>query len=407
MRKEKFHYGWLICLCGVLLMMTNSGFVVNAFQVYMPYITEINGFSDLQVSMIPTLRNLFSILAKVLTAVYFEKLGLRRGVTLATLLIAAAFLCYGLGTGSIVLYCIAASLAGLGYGLGAMIPISILVKNWFRDRSAFVLSICASGSAIATFICPITVTWMVEHISLAAAFLAEGAAVILVAVLIFLLVRNRPADLNMEPYTDASPKVAAKVRTVGTAPTRFWQLMMLLACFMVGALGLALPSFNTLYYKELGMSSALIASSLTFSGIILLVGKWGYGIINDAIGPNRTNILFTGALLAGAVTGCMLDADSAVMLFLSTALINTGLVVATVGISIWAANLSSEEGYVRTLRNYQVSYTIGGLLFSSVPGLLADLTGSYYTTRLLAVALSLIVVFGVLGAYRSSDKQKS
>ena len=64
MTKGKLHYGWLICLCGVLLMMTNSGFVVNAFQVYMPYITEINGFSDLQVSMIPTLRNLFSILAK-------------------------------------------------------------------------------------------------------------------------------------------------------------------------------------------------------------------------------------------------------------------------------------------------------------------------------------------------------
>ena len=77
----------------------------------------------------------------------------------------------------------------------------------------------------------------------------------------------------------------------------------------------------------------------------------------------------------------------------------------TVGISIWAANLSSEEGYVRTLRNYQVSYTIGGLAFSSVPGLLADLTGSYLPTRLLAIALSLIVVIGVLGAYRSSSKQ--
>jgi len=164
---------------------------------------------------------------------------------------------------------------------------------------------------------------------------------------------------------------------------------------------LAFPSFNTLYYKEIGMSSGLIASALTFSGIILLVGKWGYGIINDAIGSNRTNMLFTGALLIGAVTGCMLTADSVVMLFLSTALTNTGLVVATVGISIWAANLSSEESYVRTLRNYQVSYTIGGLVFSSVPGLLADLTGSYLPTRLLAIVLSAIVVIGVLGAYRS------
>lgn len=405
MTQRKLHYGWLICLCGVLLMFSNSGLVVNAFQVYMPYITEINGFTDLQVSMIPLLRNLFSIFAKVLTAVYFEKLGLRRGVTLATLLIAAAFLFYGLGTGSIVMYCIAASLAGLGYGLGAMIPISILVKNWFADRSAFVLSICASGSAISTFVCPIAVTWMVEHFSLSAAFLAEGSCVVVIAGILWLLVRNTPADKGMAPYADSDTADKPKARTYGNPPAPFWGFMMLVACFMVGALGLALPSFNTLYYKEVGMSSTLIASSLTFSGVILLVGKWGYGIINDAIGSNRTNVLFTGALLIGAVTGCMLTADSVVMLFLSTALINTGLVVATVGISIWAANLSSEESYVRTLRNYQVSYTIGGLVFSSVPGLLADLTGSYLPTRLLAIVLSAIVVIGVLGAYRSSAKQ--
>ena len=149
------------------------------------------------------------------------------------------------------------------------------------------------------------------------------------------------------------------------------------------------------------MSSGLIASALTFSGIILLVGKWIYGIINDAIGPYRTNMLFIGALLLGMAGGCMLDADSIFMLYLSTALINFGLVLATVGISIWAADLSSEATYVKTLRNYQVSYTIGGLAFSSIPGFLADLTGSYYPTRLLSFALSVIVLIGVLGAYRS------
>ena len=68
MPKAKPHYGWLICLCGILLMFYNSGLVVNAFQVYMPYISEVNGFTDLQVSLIPTLRNLFSIFAKVFTA---------------------------------------------------------------------------------------------------------------------------------------------------------------------------------------------------------------------------------------------------------------------------------------------------------------------------------------------------
>lgn len=401
MPKAKPHYGWLICLCGILLMFCNSGLVVNAFQVYMPYISEVNGFTDLQVSLIPTLRNLFSIFAKVFTAFYFEKLGLRRGVTLATVLIALAFVFYGLGTGSILMYCIGASLAGLGYGLGAMIPISILIKNWFSDRSAFVLSLCASGSAIATFVCPIVVTWMAENLSLSASFLAEGACVGVFALIIFLLVRNTPADLDMSPYTDGSTKSAAKEKTFGTAPRPFWNGMMLLSCFVIGVLCLAFPSFNALYYKEIGMSSGLIASALTFSGVILLVGKWVYGIINDAIGPYRTNTLFIGALLLGMAGGCMLDADSVFMLYLSTALINFGLVLATVGISIWAADLSSETTYVRTLRNYQVSYTIGGLAFSSVPGFLADLTGSYYPTRLLSFALSVLVLIGVLGAYRS------
>lgn len=402
MLKEKPHYGWLICFCGLLLMFCNSGLVVNSFQVYMPYISEVNGFTELQLSLIPTLRNLGGITAKLFTAFYFEKLGLRRGVTLATALIALAFIFYGLGTGSIIMYCIAAALAGLGNGLGAMIPISILIKNWFRDRSALALSLCSSGSAFATFFCPAIVTWMAENISLSSAFLSESVLVMCLMLVIFFIVRNTPAEKGMEPYTDSRIKQAdVKVRNFGTAPSSFWNTMMLLSCFMVGALGLAFPSFNAMYYREIGMSSGLIASALTFSGIILLVAKWAYGIINDAIGSYRTNVLFIGALLLGMVSGCMLDADSIFMLYLSTALMNIGLVLATIGLSVWAADLSSETTYVRTLRNYQVSYTIGGLLFSSVPGMLADLTGSYYPTRLLAVALAIIVLIGVLGAYRS------
>lgn len=405
MKTKKLHYAWVICACCTLVMVCNSGLIVSGFPVYTPYIMSHNGFTNVQVSMLTTLRSLSGVLAKLAVALFYAKISLRWGVTLSAFLTAGGFALYAAGTGIPAVYYAAAVLTGLGNGLGAMIPVSILINGWFRSRRTLALSICASGTAIASFLCPSVATWAIERWDLPTAFAGEAVFIALCGVLVFLLVRNKPQELGMEIYDTGEDTGTHKSAVRGSEPAPFYRLMMLLACFLVGGLTLAFPNSNTLYYNEVGFTSGQIALVLTFSGITLLLGKWIYGFLSDLLGSYRSNGIFILAIILGAVLGCMLNKDRLVLLILANSLLTIGFALATVGISVWASNLSDEAGYVRTLRNYQLSYTLGGLIFSSFPGILADLTGSYYPTRLISVAMGAVIFFAVQGAYRNASRR--
>ena len=50
-----------------------------------------------------------------------------------------------------------------------------------------------------------------------------------------------------------------------------------------------------------------------------------------------------------------------------------GLALASVGLSIMASDFCQVGNYATVLKNYQLSYALGGLVSSAVPGMLADL----------------------------------
>lgn len=406
MNRKKIHYAWVICACCTALMFCTSGLSVSAFTVYPPYIMEHNGFSNVEVSMLPTLRNLFSVLAKMIVAGFYARIGLRRGITLAGILSVCGFALYAFGSGNVVMYYAAAALTGLSNGLGAMIPVSILINKWFRSRRTLALSICASGTALATFACPTLATWAIEKWGLPVAFGGEAVVILLCIVVISLLIRNTPEEKGTGIYDTGEDTSVRKAAAYGTALSPFFYGLMLLACFLVGGITLAIPSYNTLYYREVGFDSGSIAMVLTFSGVTLLLGKWIYGFCNDRLGSYRSNFLFTGAIIVGAALGCMLTRERLALLMVSNALLTIGFALATVGISVWASNLSDETTYVKTLRNFQLSYTIGGLAFSSLPGILADLTGSYYPSRVLSVCMACLIMLCVQSSYRSIRKAR-
>jgi hypothetical protein len=67
-------------------------------------------------------------------------------------------------------------------------------------------------------------------------------------------------------------------------------------------------------------------------------------------------------------------------------LFGVGLPLATVGLTVFARDLSTPDQYAATIRQFQLAYMAGSLLFGPVPGFLADTTGSYFPTyRLLTV----------------------
>ena len=109
-----------------------------------------------------------------------------------------------------------------------------------------------------------------------------------------------------------------------------------------------------------------------------------------------------------AVTSCAAPMyaplRSAVLMLASAVFLGFGSSLNTVGISIWAADLSTQERYESVLRQFQAAYGLGGLVMSFLPGAIADLTGSYAPAYALFAALLALSLFTLQSTYRLARK---
>ena len=170
---KKLHYSWVICLSGALLMFAAVGLTITAFSVYQPYIISVNGFSNTQASVLMTIRSIFTLVALLFVEVFYRRLNLRLGMAITVLLAAGSFFMYSVSRGYLM-YCVSSALSGVAYAMGGMIPVSLLISRWFRDKVGLALGICSAGTGVSAVLIPPVVTRMIEKHSLSTAFMAEG-----------------------------------------------------------------------------------------------------------------------------------------------------------------------------------------------------------------------------------------
>jgi hypothetical protein len=77
-----------------------------------------------------------------------------------------------------------------------------------------------------------------------------------------------------------------------------------------------------------------------------------------------------------------------------------GMPIATVGISVFARDMSTAGNYGKTLRRFQFIYPVGSILISPFPGIIADATGSYMLVYGLLAVIALAAMILVQMSYR-------
>lgn len=206
---KKPHYGWVVCLCGLWLFVSNMGLCSNILSVYLPFIEE-RGLSDSMGSAILSIRCLFSFAVTFFVELYYRRLSLRGGILMASLLGAASAVVYGLSAGPLGYYA-GAALGGVAYGLGCIYPVSLLLTRWFHTHRGLALGISSAGSGVATMVFSPLFTALVLRHSLSTAFFVQAGIMLAGALGVSLLLRDDPAQLGLSPYGPG----AAQRRRIG------------------------------------------------------------------------------------------------------------------------------------------------------------------------------------------------
>ncbi|MBQ9014644.1 MAG: MFS transporter [Firmicutes bacterium] len=407
--KHRLYYGWIVCGVCTLLLFITMGTASNGLSVFMPYIMKEYSLTGAQTSSLVTLRCTFAFISMLLIGHYYDRVGYRMGTALAALCCCGAYVIYGFAS-SYLQFCIGASIAGISYGLGSMIPVAILMNRWFVRHRALTIGICSAGSTLAVILLPSILTSIILRHSLHSAFLFTASYSLAASVLVFLLIREKPADKGLEPlgWSDAAAQYRARdpqAKRAGASWTsrslsrKGWLLMALVSVTM-GALGN--PGFMhlTVLFTTEGYAPMTVALLISVSGIVMTAFKVLCGETADVFGSFRASALFFGVFIAGNLLCCLAFTGSVPLATVSVIIFGIGSPICTVGIPVWAGDLVSEEHYSETVRRLQLIYAAGAMVFATMPGILADLLGSYIPVYGLFAAMILAAFACLAGAYR-------
>lgn len=367
-------YSWVICAACTLLIICTMGTCTNAFSVYLPYITA-SGMTASATSAILTVRCLFSLVGMLLVPLFYHCFSLRKGMTFTCIMAAFSFLIYSIAHSAPMFY-IAAALAGLGYGLGSLIPVALVLNRWFKTGRGFAMGICTAGTGISTICFPPLITLICEKFSLHTAFFLECLFLLGCSFLIWMVLRDTPEEIGRTPYNKGTEKVKVKTANHYNLSGISWP-MMITAILMLGGVSTAAPGHFPALFAEQGYDVYTISVAISVFGGLLALGKLAYGKMADRMGGHGPSVGFLLFLAAGCFFSCIGNGNSVFPMFLAATLMGFGFPLATVGLSVLSSELADEKHYMATLKWFQIAYAAGGMLFSSLPGILFEEFGTY------------------------------
>lgn len=383
---KKKHYAWVICACCFWLFINNMGLTSNILTVYLPFI-EAEGLSHSMGSAILTVRCLFSLFTSFFVVSFYRRFTLRTGILIASLTGAAAPLVFCL-TGAALPYYLGAALAGVAYGAGSVYPVSLLISNWFHKSRGLALGISSAGSAIASMILSPFFSEVILAYGLRRAFLLQAILMLLSAVLIFFLLRNTPAEKGIHPYgAGEGAEEEPLTEEEGEAMSMHMLLVLAVMMLLIGGAGQAFSGHLSVLTIASGYDAGVAARVISVFGLVLFIGKFAAGWISDRIGALSCSALLIGVFILGCFAVMGMNGLQTFWCFAMAAMLGFGAAVYNVGPSLWAADLSSQGQYAKTLRWLQVYYNLGGILFTAIPGIIADRTGEYKSSYFLFAAM--------------------
>jgi ACS family hexuronate transporter-like MFS transporter len=387
------NYRWRVC--AMLLAATTISYIDRqVLGVLAPFLQEKIGWTELQYSSIVTAFQAAYAIGLLCAGAVIDRFGTRIGYALAIGIWSVAAMSHSLATGVISF---AAARFALGLGEAGNFPAAIkAVAEWFPQRErALAAGIFNSGSNIGAIVAPLMVPIVAAQWGWQAAFLCTGVlSAIWLAV--WLLTYRTP---DQEPRL--SPQERAHIGAEAMAPPRRVPWSRLLRYRQTWAFAAAkfitdpiwwfflfwLPKFLHAKYGlgllELG---APLITIFLMADAGSIAGGWLAGtLIKHGLSANRARK--TAMLICALMVVPVIFAAKADHLWLAVGLVG----LATAGHQGWSANvytltsdLFPRHAVASVVGMGGFAGAVGGMLISTVIGLLLQATGSYVPVFLLA-----------------------
>jgi len=397
---RRFHYGWVVLVVGTLVVFGSLGLARFGYSVVLPSMQVGLGMDNTQAGGLAT-ANLVGYLAlSVIGGALAARYGPRAVITAGLTVVGVSLLLTGLANG---FYAAATwrALAGIGSG-ASNVPVMGLMAAWFAPRRrGLAAGIAVAGSSIAL----ILLGPFVPRILAAygengwrVCWWLFGGVTLLLALMAFLFLRNRPSELGLNPLgadagapTPARRAAALEWGRVYRSPL-VWHVGLVYVAF-----GFSYIIYMTFFVKCLITEGGYTQEAA--GGLFMTMGWFSlfcgliWGTVSDVIGRRWALVIvyliqataFGLFALWPAPAGFTLSA----ILFGLTAWSIPAIMAALCGDLLGPRLAPAGLGFITLL------FGVGQALGPRVAGAMADGAGSFFPALLLAAG---VAVLGALGA---------
>jgi len=298
MTRLRIHYAWVIAAVTFLVLIVTSGVRATPGVLMVPLETEF-GWSRTAISAAVAINIALYGLIGPFAASLMDRWGLRRIVLLAIALLSISVALTTQMRTQWQLTLLWGVLVGSGTGVTALVLAAVIANRWFDERRGLVLGILSAANATGQLVFLPLLASLVESRGWRAAALAVSGAAAAIFAVTFLLMRDRPADVGLEPY--GRQPGAAPPPTAGLTPVAALRFAIGKPAFwlLAGSFFVCGASTNGLIGTHLiaachdhGISQVRSAQLLAVMGIFDIVGTTGSGWLTDRYSSRK--LLFAG-----------------------------------------------------------------------------------------------------------------
>ncbi|MBM4333749.1 MAG: YbfB/YjiJ family MFS transporter [Deltaproteobacteria bacterium] len=403
---SRIHYGWVILFTGFIGVMGALGFGRFAYTPILPSMKEALSLTYAQMGWIGTGNFIGYMIFAFLGGYLATRFGPRRVISASLVLVAVSLILTGLAD-SFEFALAMRTLTGAG-SAGSNVPIMALASAWFVSRRrGMATGILVSGSSIALLMLGPLIPKILESFpgsGWRVCWYTLGGITLLIALLNYWLIRNRPEEKNLRPVGESSvfPPSADSFpgRSLYTSRS-LWHLAGVFFTFGFSYI-IYMQFFSAYLINEAKISTEKAGEYLMLLGVLSIFCGPFWGTVSDFIGRKYGLALVlltqgTSYLIFGLVKSSNGYLASAI-LFGLTAWSVPSIIAAAVGDTVGARRAPAALGFCILI------FSIGQALAPPVAGKIADLTGSFTPAFLLSAVVAFTGMTAALLIRQSSSK---
>ncbi len=290
-RRTRLHYAWIVAAVTFVVGLLTAGVRAAPGLLIVPLEQEF-GWSPATISFAVGINLLLYGLVGPFAAALMDRFGVRRTMTLALAVTAAAVALSPAMREAWQLVLLWGVVVGVATGVTGAFLAAYIAARWFRRRQGLVVGLLTAANAAGQLVFLPSLAELVTHFGWRMMSLVLAATVVVFVPLVALLMRNRPRDLGLIPYgaagaSDADPPpqgnpLVAAVRALGTGAGKrdFWLIAG--GYFVCGATTNGLIGTHLIpACVDHGLSEVAGAGLLAAAGLFSFVGGTLSGWLSD------------------------------------------------------------------------------------------------------------------------------